>query len=288
MCKIVLSLLFTLCLTFPTMAQTKPAGIFQLTSCGDRPQWSSFALLVDTENFYKATECSRWTGLRWVLYLTASPYSPIDAHVAQVKSRLDAAQLTPFVIGLVDHEEWYENTLSIPPRWPIGQLDPSLPAHQWEIARIVKHVTSGRNRTLKRVFPTIPIVWLTSLVNDSPQFGSFFYRPIPDGVDVIALEGYVPAGHTWATTAQIYIQHALNTRKEPIVLVTQGFRWSGDPLWAAGPTEDGMAGTAVMLQHPRIVASWVFTWDGPGPTLLGLKQMPQWQRRYEQVIGVRE
>lgn len=263
----------------------KPAGTFQIGACEARPAWSTFALLVDVDDFAAAADCARRTGLRWVLYLTADPYQPVAPHVMAVKARADAAGLTPYLLALTDHEEWYERALAVPPLWPIGALDSTLPSDQWVIADTVHRVASHRAAEIKRVWP-LPVVWITSLVNDDRRFGAFVYRPLPTGVDVIALEGYVPSWGTWDTTAGLHLAHAIRTRPEPIVLVTQGFRWTGDPMWTRGPTEDGMAGTAAALSHPRVIASWLFTWEGLGPTLTGLAEMPAWRAAYERAIGV--
>lgn len=281
-----LTLLVLACLAPSVSGQHKPAGTFQIGSCDARPAWSTFALLIDGQDFDAAADCARRTGLRWVLYLTADPYAPIGPPVAAVKVRADAAGLTPYLLALTDHEEWYEQTLAIPPRWPIGALDSSLPADQWVITETTHRVASQRTTEIKRVWPGLPVAWITSLVNDDRRHGPFFYRPLPTGIDIIALEGYVPAGATWAQTGGRYLSHALATRREPIALITQGFRWTGDPIWAVGPTEDGMAGLAEALRHPRVIASWLFTWQGLGPTLTGLSQMPEWRTRYEQAIGV--
>ena len=282
-----------LLVTSGASAQTKLAGTFQIGACGARPSWSSFALLIYRDDFAAAAECSRRTGLRWVLYLTADPYRPIDGHVAAVKQRAQAAGLAPFVVAVTDHEEWYELTLAHPSSgygWPIPGLDPSRDADIWRIAEIVHAWASARHLAIKRIWPGVLTAWITSLVNDDRRYGAFRWRPLPAGVDVIALEGYVPRWGTWASTAGLHLAHAIRTRTEPIVLVTQGFRWDdgtgGD--WSRGPTDDQMAGTASALAHPRVVASWLFTWDGNlwAAPMVGLRQMPEWEARYAQAIGV--
>lgn len=267
-------------------AQSKLAGTFQIGACDDRPRWSSFALLIDVDDFAAAAECSRTTGLRWVVYLTADVFLPPDAHVAAVRQRATLAGLAPFVIGLTDHEEWYEIALSPTRHWRLGDLDPQKEDDIWRISSIVHAWTSARTGAIRRVWPGPPVAWITSLVNDDRRFGAFRWRPLPAGVGVIAIEGYVPAWGTWATTAGLYVSHAINTRPEPIVLVTQGFTQDGD--WSRGPTEDVMVGTASALAHPRVVASWLFTWDGDlwGGSTVGTKQRPDWQARYERAIGV--
>ena len=267
-------------------AQTKLAGTFQIAGCEDRPAWSSFALLVDTEDFVAAADCARRTGLRWVLYLTADIYHPIDAHVVAVKARADAAGLSPHLLAVTDHEEWFEYTLG--GYWPVGRLDPTRETDIWQIAALVHAWTSLRTAAIKRHWPGLPVAWITSMVNDDRRYGAFYWRPLPTGIDVIALEGYVPAWGTWATTAGRYLAHAIQTRREPIALITQGFRWGASGDWSRGPTEDQMAGTAAALTHPRVIASWLFTWDGSlwASPMVGLRQMPEWRRRYETALGV--
>lgn len=277
------------CLTYaflhavgPVSAQTKLAGTFQIGQCEDRPGWSSFATLVDTEDFHAAADCSRRTGHRWVLFLTGSPYQPITAHALAVRTRIEAAGLRPYLLGVVDHEEWYENVLS--GAWAFWTQDPAV------VVPVVHAWTSARNAEIRAVFPGLPILWITTLVNDSQAAGLWLWRPLPVGVSAIALEGYVPKGRTWAQTAGVYLAHALATRPEPIVLVTQGFRIPGDPLWDVGPT--GFTETAAALQHPRVIASWLFAWDGDlwaqWAAIVGLKQRPDWQAQYVEALGVRE
>lgn len=277
-----LALIVLACLPQASSGQHKLAGTFQIGACDDRPAWSSFTTIADTDDLHAAADCSRRTGMRWVLYLRASQYHPVTAHAVAVKARVDAAGLGPYLIAIADHEEWYEQVLA--GALPYVTTDPAV------IVPVVHAWAGKRNAEIKAVFPGVPILWITTLVNDSPAYGLWLWRPLPAGVDAIALEGYVPAGLTWAQTAGRYLAHAIATRPEPIVLITQGFSADYDPQWQAGPTPEVFAATEQALLHPRVIASWLFSWDAAllGRGFVAVKQRPDWQQAYAAAIGARE
>lgn len=272
----------------PADAQIKPVGTFAIESCHARPVWSSFAMLPDWGDFDAAAACAKTSGLRWVLALYGgSRYDPVGPHVTAVKQRADAAGLTPYLLGIVYHEEWYEYALT-PGALPITGLTPENPAHVPTIVRLVHWWVGQQHETIRRIWPGLRRVWLTGLVNDDLRHGPLLWRPVPHGVDVIAIEAYAPTGLSWDQTAGLYIRHALATRSEPFVIIAQGFRVDGDPLWGTGPTDEVVDGFAEALRHPKVWGAWMFTWgDRPWAGITGLASLPHWRQRYEQALGLR-
>lgn len=279
--KLLLALIVLACLPQASSGQVKPVGTFELTACDARPSYVSFAMLADWRDFDEAADCAERTGLRYVLALYGvSRYEPVERHARAVKARADAAGLTPYLVGIVYHEEWYEYALT-PGALPIGDLAPERDIAA--IVRIVHWWVGQQHAVLGRVFPGLARVWLTGLVNDDPTHGPALWRPVPSGVEIIALETYVPTGLTWATPA-LYFSHLVATRREPIVLVAQAFVSPGDPLWGTGPTDEAVAGFGVALRHPRVIAGWLFDWKSR-PGITGLSDLPQWQRAFELAVG---
>lgn len=248
---------------------SKPLGIF--TSTPNRPPWVQFALLPDWQDFDQAAEDSRRTGIKWVLGIySTEPATPLSSILPGLDVRLHRADLLPHIVGMCYAEEWYG-------RWKSGQfhipgLDPANPAHLLTGARSIAWWVSEQHKAMKAAINK-PIVWVDTFVNDDPAFGGTYYQPVPWGVDVLALEAYVPAQGSWAADVEPFLQHAVATRTEPISLVVQGFAAAGDPLWHRGITDDGLAGTAQWMQHPRVISGWVFDWASRA-NLTGLCDLP--------------
>lgn len=276
------------CVLWAAPVGAKPVGTFQLSDCATSPAWSSFALLVDDQDFAAAADCSRRTGLRWVLgFYTRSAYEPIGGYARATKLRADQAGLTPFLWAIVYSEEWYEYALT-PGALAIPGLDPANPAHHGPIVETVRWWVGHQHAAITREFPGVPIAWITGLVNRSRAFGDALWRPLPAGATVIALEAYAPGGHSWASTAGLYISHAINTQSEPVVLIAHAFKSADptEPLWGPGPTEEIVDGFAAALQHPRVWGSWLFTMESRPGVLIGLNDLPYWKARYLQAVGV--
>lgn len=278
-----LAVLLLLVLATPVSAQIKPTGTFALTACEARPAWVSFALLPDWADFDEAARCQRETGLSWVLALYGvSRYEPVGPYARAVKARADAAGLR--FLAVVYHEEWYEHAFT-PGALPIGALDPAHPVDAVSIVTLVHWWVGQQHATLATVFPGVPRVWLTGLVNDDRRHGPALWRPVPAGTDAIALEAYVPCGLTWDQTAGLYIRHALATRREPIVLVAQAFEAPGDPLWGCGPAA-AVDGFASALRQPGVWGAWLFDWK-VRPGIVGLSGLPQWRAAFDAALGVK-
>lgn len=280
--RVLCPLLIALWLSVPAAAQIKPSGVFDIAACHARPVWASFALLPDDADFEAAADCQRTSGLQWVLALFgSSPYVPVESHARAVHTRAQAAGVR--FVAVLYHEEWYEYALT-PGALPIPGLDAENPAHERDIISVVRWWIGEQHAAIARVFPGLPRVWLTSLANDDPSLGP--WRPVPPGTTAIALEAYVPDGYTWEATAGRYIGHALRTRREPIVLVGQGFQSDGDPYWGGGPTQNTVDGFARALRQPGVWGAWMFTW-GDRPGMRGLSSLDHWRQQYEHALGVR-
>ena len=281
-------LLVVLLTATPASAQVKLAGTFALDGCSERPGWASFAMLPDWADFNEAADCSRRTGIRWVLALYGvslnAPPLALYHHALAVKARADAAGLR--VLAVVPNEEHYEHAFT-PGAFPLAGLDPASPADTLAIVHEVQARASLTYWIVGVVFPGVPRMWITGLFNNNPAYGPALYRPLPSGVDVLAIEAYQPAGWTWAQTGGLYVGHALATSPVPVVVIGQGFVHPGDPLWGAGPTEDAVDGFAAALRHPKVIAGMVFDWKDRANGLRGLVSLPYWRGRFETALGVR-
>ena len=261
----------------------KPAGIFATSPGAARPSWETFALLVDWQDFPAAVADARATGRWWVLYLgSPDPHADAATWLPALVARIDAAGLRPYLVGVVYHEEWsgafLSGSLAIP---GMNYRDR---AHWQPAAEIIAWWCGMQHAAIRAALPGLSIVWLDGFVNDDLSFGPWWYRPVPAGVDVLALYGYVPAGGSWAADVEPFLLHAVGTRTEPLALVVQGFR-ELTGMWAAGPTVDGLAGTARWMRHPRVIASWVFDWTSRPGFLVGMQDLPQ-RAALEAAIGV--
>lgn len=256
----------------------KALGVFSI----DRPSWAAFGSLADWCDFDAAAADSRATGVRWVLHILSPAYStPLKDVLPGIVQRLDASGLRSFLVGVCYHEEWFSEFKA--GRLTVPGFDCKNPAHLIPAAQMIRWWVSQQHEVLKAALPGVAVVWVDTFCNDDPSFGGWWYQPVPTGVDVLALEAYVPAGGSWAADVEPFLQHAVSTRKEPLALVVQGFQ-SDDQWWAHGPTDDGIAQTRRWLDHPRVIAGWVFTWSSR-PGVRGLADLPQ-RGALEAALGV--
>lgn len=260
--------------------RVKPLGVF---SADARPSWAAFAGLPDWADFTQAADDSRRTGVWWVLLLySPDRATPLESVLPGIAERLRTSGLLPYVVGVCYHEEWYSG-------WRRGDfaipgLSPANYDHWMAAATAIHGWVSQQHRALRFALG-LPIVWLDTFVNDDPSFGAAYYQPVPDAVDCLAIEAYVPANGLWAADVEPFLQHAVSTRREPIVLVIQGFRVRGDSLWDRGPTHDSIEGTRRWLAHDRVISGWVFDW-GSRAGMDGLADLPN-RREVEAALGVR-
>ena len=102
---------------------------------------------------------------------------------------------------------------------------------------------------------------------------------------MLALEAYLPAGSSWPADVEVFLDHAVTTRKEPIVLIPQAFAdEKPGGMWSVGPTDESIRETARWMAHERVIAAWVFTWASR-PGCLGMEDLPQ-RAALEQALGV--
>lgn len=264
----------------------KPLGVWQAYTDAPRPPWASFAALLDWANFDDAARQSVETGIRWVLLLYGQPLDqPLGAHLAAVERRLHFSGLRPYVQAICYWEEAYGALKG-------GRVD--LPAWQsvdrdlGKLVPLFRDHVSRQHAAIKAMLPEIPICWVDAYVNNDPSFGPWFYQPLPDHVDLVALEGYVPANGSWAADVEPFLQHSLTQTDKPIILVPQGFQAPADPMWQRGPTAESIAGVARWMAHPRVVAGWLFDWASP-PASHGVVGMADLPLRAEMLraLGVR-
>ena len=257
----------------------KPLGVF---SADPRPDWAQFALLEDYENFEAAAEDSARTGIKWVLGIYSPAHAtPLAPYLPALVARLHESGVLPHVVGVCYREEWYSG-------WKRGEyaipgLNGANPQHWMTGARAIAWWVSEQHKAIKAAL-NLPIVWIDTFVNDDPTFGGAYYQPVPWGVDVLAIETYVPARGSWAADVEPFLQHAVSTRHEQIALVIQGFKADGDPQWGIGPTPDGNAGVSRWLAHPRVISGWVFDWASR-PGLIGVADLPN-RGKCEAAVGV--
>jgi len=259
----------------------RPLGIF---SAHDRPSWATFAFLGDGADFAAAAEDSRSTGIKWVLGIySPARLTPLADVLPDLVRRIDAAGLRPHLVGVVYNEEWGGAFFS--GQMPNPYFDHTNSAHWIPAMHAIKWWVSQQHAAIRAALPNVPVVWLDSFVNDDVSFGAGYYRPVPDGVDVLALYGYVPVGGSWAQDVEPFLDHAVDTRPESLVLVVQGFAAKHEPQWVAGPNADSLAGTRRWLSHPRVIAGWVFDWASRPSGITGLKDLPQ-RAALEAAMGV--
>lgn len=265
---------------------SKPAGIFWAPPGQPmaRPAWARFSALGDWDDFAAAARDSEATGIRWVLWLMPPHDAPIERYMADVSARIDAAGVRSWLVGVVYFEEWY--TTFKGGFMPLPGIDHANPAHWRRAVELIHWWTGKQIAAIKAALPGVAVVWIENYVNDDPSLGDGWYQPVPAGVDVLALEGYVPAGGSWARNVEPFLRHAVATRREPIALVVQGFRGApSDPLWGLGPTADTAEGTRRWMAHPRVRAAWVFEWASREPGWTGLEDLPQ-RAAMEHAMGV--
>lgn len=250
-----------------------PVGAPSWVTCGSLPSFASNAEVVE------ARDRCRATGFRWIVQAgyNLSPLEPMGPYGAALRARYDALGFTPCVVGVTYGEEWYE-------RWEANHFaaygfPSTLPE---SVAIPVIEAWTGQQMAALEVALGVPSLWVTTLAGT--------IRPVPNAADFIALEAYVPAGQTWATSADAALRYAVATTRQPIVLVGQWFQATGpqqDDVWRTGPTMDAITGTAQWLAHERVVALWGFLWQSrPHADLLGLADLPIWRAAVERSLGV--
>lgn len=236
------------------MAQTKPYGAFDIgVECKNVPSWITFSGLsaeTSADDMAKAAACSRTRGIKWVLKFGFNQIDGTENQAREVRTRTITTGLLPHIIALQFNEEWYGQALA-------GQWGPP----SFDLMDAIAAYGGEQHRLLKSVFG-LPVVYVDAFVNSNRAYGLGFYRPLPPHTDVLAIETYVPRGGSWATHVKPFVDYVLATTSQPIVLVAQTFKhpreWNDQ--WQDGPKESDGREFKLLMQHPKVIAAWLFTW----------------------------
>lgn len=263
----------------------KPLGVWQAYTDAPHPAWADFAALPDWSDFDDAVRRSQETGIAWVLLLYGHPIDqPVAGHVAAVAERIERAGLRPYLRAVCFWEECYaalKGGRVTLPGWQSVSVDLS------KLVPLFRDHLSRQHAVIKAAL-NLPICWVTDYVNNDASFGPWYHQPLPDHVDLVALEGYLPASGSWAADVEPFMQHTMTQTDKPIVFIPQGFAAPNDAMWQRGPTPESIAAIARWMQHPRIVAGWLFDWASP-PAAHGVVGLQDLACRDEmlQALGVR-
>lgn len=267
--KIVYVLLLVLSLAVPSYAQTKPYGAFDVGErCENVPSWITFSGLPNyytQEQFNRAARCSRERGMLWVLKFGFDSVDPVLSRAIAAKAKMDRAGLTPYVIAVQFNEEWYGQAMT-------GVWGPP----SYELMDWIAAFGGEQQRVLKQVFG-LPSIYIDAFVNSNRIYGLEGYRPLPPHTDLFGIETYVPNGGTWEQNVQPYVDYTIATTTQPIVLIGQTFKhptWWGDTL-SNGPSKRDGQKFKELLQHPRMIAAWLFTWRDRDNGIRGGQSMPE-------------
>ncbi len=250
-----------LLLSVATASAQKPLGLFDAGPTP--PTWASFATISDLDPphvWAEAKALSVTRGMVWWLKLGyhENPTTPIGAHAARVRARLDAYGLLPYVAGMSVGEEWYGywsagdlTRYGLPPGYPNGH-------------RIIRDWLGYQHAEAKRHIP-VPVIWITPVVTgwDGPL-------PIPLNTDGVALDPYVFPGGTFQSDVEPYLWMAEEVTSLPLVLIAQWFEAPG----FEAPREADVAKYLAWVNRPRWIALAAFTWrDRPSLSMRGLESL---------------
>lgn len=239
------------------------------------PAWASFGMLADFGDFESAKRLSDERGFLWVLQMGhAEPVErPISAHAARIKARLESSGLRPYVIAVTVREEWYEH-------WRAGEFaDKGLPPNApWGVS-VIRDWAGRQHKAVKDVLG-LPVVWVTTAANDNAALSP--HQPIPAGVDVVAIDAYVPKGGSFAAHVAPVLEHAERATALPLVLVAQWFHAHG----YAKPKASDVAAYLAWLARPRWVALLGFTGRSrPWAGITGLADLPDLRAAVDDSMG---
>lgn len=268
-----LVLLFVL-LAAPAAAQ-KPVGLFDAGH--NPPSWAAFATLSDLDPPHvwaeaKALSVSR--GMVWWLKIGyhEDPRTPIGAHAAKVRARIDAYGLLPHIAGmtvLVEEAYGYWQSgdwtrFGLPPNYPNGH-------------RIIRDWLGYQHAQAKQHIP-VPVIWIAPVVTgwDGPL-------PIPLNTDGVALDPYIFPGGSFQSDVERYLWMAEEVTSLPLVLIAQ---WFDAPGFEA-PRPADVAKYLAWVQRPRWIALAGFTWrDRPSLSMRGLESLPAVRLALETALRV--
>lgn len=250
-------------------AQTKPIGAY---SSDGAPPWVTFGGIdgdASAATLRAAAERSRLTGHRWVLQVGhhRHPLEDAGAVTADTLARAAAVGLRPYVDAMTYGEEWHE-------RCQMGEFaDLGLTAGHPACPSVVAGWFSRQHERAKAASGGLPILWITHVAHPA-------YRPVPAGVDYLALDPYPVDGQAWADFEPLLSLSEASTTL-PIVLIprwayaTGPFQGRGWERTSRPPSLDVIDGYARFAARPRVAAVWGFLWASrPTADLVGLRDMP--------------
>jgi hypothetical protein len=257
-----LLVLFVLVASSAFAQVAKPVGVFD--GGHNPPSWAAFATISDLDPphvWAEAIALSRSRGTLWWLKLGyhENPTTPIGAHAARVRNRLDEYGLLPYVAGMSVGEEWYGywsagdlTRYGLPPGYPNGH-------------RIIRDWLGYQHAEAKRHIP-VPVIWISPVVTgwDGPL-------PIPLNTDAVALDPYIFPGGTFQSDVEPWLRLAEEVTPLPLVLIAQWFEAPGFEAPRAADVSRYLA----WLSRPRWIALAGFTWqDRPTLAMRGLSSLP--------------
>lgn len=265
--RLIFALLFTL-LALPASAQTKPYGAFDIgVDCKNVPSWIAFSGFSSNQplaDYQKAAKCSREKGIKWVIKFGFDQIYDTRSLAEEAKAKAIASGLMPHLLAQQFNEEWYGQAAS--GVWG----PPSFETYDW-----VRNYGTEQHRILKEVMG-LPVVYVDAYVNNDKAYGLGLYRPEPGYVDVWGIETYVPNGGTWETHVAPFLNHMLNTVTKPIALIGQTFKhpreWN-DGL-SNGPSQRDGELFKQAMNHPKVIAAWLFTWRDRENGIKGGQSLP--------------
>lgn len=259
-------LFFLIIMAWPTFAAAqKPTCLFDPGP--NPPAWSQCGTLPDTATDAKLAEArllSESRGYLWVLQLGyhENPTTPIYEHAMDVRDRLTAAGLWPYVVANSVFEETYEHCEA-------GLFaDYGLPAGSPACMKTVRDWMGFQHAQAKAALG-LPIVWITTVAGHP----SSSFRPIPANTDFVAIDAYIPPGGTFDTHVAPILAFAEQSVAGTSMRLVQIPQWFAAEGWAA-PSELDIAKYAAWAARPLWFATIGFTWqDRPWLGMKGLESL---------------
>jgi hypothetical protein len=211
----------------------------------------------------QAAECSRRTGMQWILKFGFANLDDVTNEAQEVRTRAIVSGLLPYVIATQYNEEWCGQAKT-------GKWGPP----SFELLDAVVAYGNHQQQILKNIFG-LPVIYVDAFVNNNRAYGLTWYCPEPNH-DIFGIETYVPKGQTWESFVEVPVQYVLNTTTKPLILVGQTFKhpkkWNDQ--WQDGPKPSDGQKFKILMQHPRVLAAWLFTWRNRPNGIIGAESMP--------------
>lgn len=235
----------------------KPLGIF--SPHAGIPLWASFALLSETHDFGWAREFAAGRMVAgkpfvWVLYLEGpDAHTPVAQWAPEIRDRLVAAGVLPYVAAVAYREEWYAND-------NVSSVERIDATHAW---------VSAQHAEVKRLFPAQALLSIEEFVTPrETRWAPAYYRPEFAHVDLRTVYAYVRTGETWdglLLDAKIAFAcgdtvAGMSLPKKPVVFIPRAFRHGEHAGWSAWPMEADDRRAEAWARRHEIIAAWPFDW----------------------------